>query len=135
MRPEIVAEALEWVGTPFRWQASLKGVGADCKGFVWGVARNCGLSEAESLYARMADYSVHVPTALLLKGLRETLTQVREPEPGDVPLMNLRGKAQHLGIYTGDDVIHAYVGSRRVIAQPYAIVARHFPIHSFWRFG
>src|SRR5690606_4769974 len=36
----IVAEALEWVGTPYRHQASLKGVACDCLGLVRGVWRS-----------------------------------------------------------------------------------------------
>jgi len=35
----VVAEALTWLGTPYRHQASLKGVGCDCLGLVRGVWR------------------------------------------------------------------------------------------------
>jgi cell wall-associated NlpC family hydrolase len=42
-RAGIAAEALTWVGTPFRHQGSLKGVGVDCGNFIAGVALNCGL--------------------------------------------------------------------------------------------
>ena len=38
-RAAIVAEARGWIGTPYRHQASLKGVGADCIGLVRGVWR------------------------------------------------------------------------------------------------
>ena len=38
-RAAIVAEALAWLGTPYRHQASLKGVGCDCLGLVRGVWR------------------------------------------------------------------------------------------------
>ena len=136
MRPEIVAEAREWLGTPFVWQASLKGVGADCKGLVWGVARELGLPEANSLHAQIADYPDRVPVALLRQGLEATLTKVETPEPGDLLLMTFGGKPQHLGFHAGDQVIHTYgKGPRCVIAQPLSIVSRHFPIHSAWRFA
>jgi cell wall-associated NlpC family hydrolase len=36
-RSAIVAEARTWIGTPYRHQASLKGVGCDCLGLVRGV--------------------------------------------------------------------------------------------------
>ena len=36
---EIVAAARSWIGTPYRHQASLKGVGCDCLGLVRGVGR------------------------------------------------------------------------------------------------
>ena len=38
-RARIVAEARAWIGTPYRHQASLKGVGCDCLGLVRGVWR------------------------------------------------------------------------------------------------
>lgn len=38
-REEIVAEARRWIGTPYRHQASLCGVGCDCLGLLRGVWR------------------------------------------------------------------------------------------------
>ena len=38
-RTRIVAEARAWIGTPYRHQASLHGVGCDCLGLVRGVWR------------------------------------------------------------------------------------------------
>ena len=38
-RHDIVAAARGWLGTPYRDQASLKGVGCDCLGLVRGVWR------------------------------------------------------------------------------------------------
>jgi hypothetical protein len=37
-REAVIAEARSWLGTPWHHQASLKGVGRDCIGFVRGVA-------------------------------------------------------------------------------------------------
>src|SRR3954451_5564191 len=41
-RTAIVAEARAWIGTRYRHQASLKGVGCDCLGLVRGVWRGGG---------------------------------------------------------------------------------------------
>src|SRR5437764_7932623 len=42
-RTRIIAEARAWIGTPYRHQASLKGIGCDCLGLVRGVWRAvCG---------------------------------------------------------------------------------------------
>lgn len=46
-REAIVAEARAWIGTPYRHQASLKGIGCDCLGLVRGVWRNCIGDEPE----------------------------------------------------------------------------------------
>ena len=40
IRAAILAEALSWVGTPYRHQGSRKGVGCDCLGLVLGVWRS-----------------------------------------------------------------------------------------------
>ena len=37
----IVAEARSWIGTPYRHQTSVKGIGCDCLGLVRGVWRAC----------------------------------------------------------------------------------------------
>ena len=37
-RADLIAEARSWIGTPWRHQAAIKGVGADCVGFVRGAA-------------------------------------------------------------------------------------------------
>ncbi|MGA8997361.1 MAG: peptidase P60, partial [Pseudolabrys sp.] len=39
LRKDIVAETRRWIGTPYRHQASLIGVGCDCLGLVRGVWR------------------------------------------------------------------------------------------------
>lgn len=40
-RDALVAEARSWIGTSYRHQASVKGVGCDCLGLVRGVWRAC----------------------------------------------------------------------------------------------
>jgi NlpC/P60 family putative phage cell wall peptidase len=47
-RRTIIAEARSWIGTPYRHQASLKGVGCDCLGLVRGVWRGVFGSEPET---------------------------------------------------------------------------------------
>lgn len=131
---DVLAEARSWLGTPFVWQASLKGVGCDCKGFVAGALRGLGLPEGDGLYARIADYGPRVPVPLLLKGLAETLERTEHPQPGDILLLRMGGLPCHLGFHAGDQFIHTYNnGPRRVIASRLAAVERTWPIHSAWR--
>lgn len=131
---DIVTEAESWLGTPFHWQAGVKGAGCDCKGLIWGVARELGLPEAASPYAAMADYGTQVPTALLREGMASTFVRVDEAEPGDVLLLRWRGRAQHLGITTGRALIHTYSGGpRQVIATPLSVALRAWPLDSVWR--
>lgn len=118
-REDIVREARAWIGTPFHWQASVKGRGADCKGLVWGIARELGLPEAQSPFASIdASYRGTVDAKLLAQGLKETFRRVAEPSLGDVLLLKIGGKAQHLAILVEDGpkprMIHTYHTSGRV---------------------
>ena len=56
-RAGIVAEAREWIGTRYRHQGSLKGIGCDCLGLVRGVWRNCVGFEPETPPAYAPDWA------------------------------------------------------------------------------
>ncbi len=56
-RPAIIAAAFGWLGTPYRHQASLKGVGADCLGLVRGVWREVYGAEPETMPAYTPDWA------------------------------------------------------------------------------
>jgi len=130
-RSDVLAEARSWARTPLRWQASVKGLGCDCKGFIWGVARELGLPEAESSYARMSNYA-RVDTRLLREGLRELFDPATDMQPADVLLLNVRGKAQHLALYMGDGrMMHASPGCDCVLDVPMGQVWRT-AIDSIW---
>lgn len=132
---DYAAEARSWEGTPFHWQASLKGVGCDCRGLIVGAARALGLPEADGLWAGVADYGARVPVAKLKQGLRETLEPF-ESVLGAVLLMKVAGVPQHLGIHAGTHVIHAYSAGpkKRTLATPLDVSLRAWPLDSAWRF-
>lgn len=54
-RTRIIAEARAWIGTPYRHQGSLKGVGCDCLGLVCGVWRALNGAEPEATPAASQD--------------------------------------------------------------------------------
>ncbi len=56
-RDDIVAAGRGWIGTPYRHQASLKGVGADCLGLVRGLWRELIGPEPEVLPAYSPDWA------------------------------------------------------------------------------
>lgn len=132
------AEAREWIGTPFAWQQSVKGVGCDCKGLIRGVARELGLEEAECFYAQFSSYRPDrpVPSALLVEGMSKVFDRADEKTIGDVLLLKVHGKAAHLAIVTGEDMaVHAHGAgqSERVKETRLAVLTRMFPVHSIWR--
>ena len=57
LRARIVAEALSWVGTPYRDQASCKGAGCDCLGLVRGVWRAVIGPEPEAMPPYSRDWT------------------------------------------------------------------------------
>lgn len=136
---DLAEEYWSWRGTPFRWQASLKGVACDCKGMIRGAAAALGRPEADSLHARFSEYGAVVPVGLLKQGLADLFDRV----PGDVPadgdvVLMLTGRprrAQHLGGIARGHVVHAYPqGPAQVIATELAVARRAWPFDSVWRF-
>ncbi len=86
-----VAEALTWIATPYRHQASLKGVGCDCIGLVRGVWRALS-GEDVGLPAYTPDWAEVGEREALLEGLaaRFESVELAAAEPGDVLVFRMR---------------------------------------------
>lgn len=113
---DIVREARSWIGTPYRHQASLKGVGCDCLGLVRGVWRAFYGAEPEQVppYARdWAEAADHEPLAEA--GFRNLVpVALDEIRPGDVLLFRWRTGlvAKHAAIVSeAGTMIHAHDGA------------------------
>lgn len=133
----VASEAREWLGTPFRWQASQKQVGCDCKGLLWGVARELGFPEAESLYAKVADYSPTrpVPSALLKEGFASIFDPVDDIQLGDVLLVRIGNRPCHIAIVSDEGrAIHAQIGPKDWVKETrLEALLKLFPLDSAWR--
>lgn len=117
-RAEIVAEAREWIGTPWKHQQYMKGVGCDCIGMVKGVALALGLypldTASSALAQQFAGYG-RVPRRGDLQrglGLFATAIEREQADIGDVVLMRVRSEPQHVGLLGdyasgGFSLIHA----------------------------
>jgi NlpC/P60 family putative phage cell wall peptidase len=113
---DIVAQAREWIGTPYRHQASLKGVGCDCLGLVRGVWRALYGEEPERVPAYSRDWAeASAREALAQAGARHLVpVECSQITPGDVLLFRWRAGlvAKHAAILTGSDtMIHAHDGA------------------------
>ncbi|WP_307368147.1 NlpC/P60 family protein [Brevundimonas sp. SORGH_AS_0993] len=115
----VVAAAQSWLGTPYRHQASVKGVGADCLGLVRGVWREVVGEEPEVLPAYSADWAETGGREMLLEAAGRWLRPVRVEKMwvGDVLLFRMSPGAavKHCAILSADDgpeprMIHAYWG-------------------------
>jgi NlpC/P60 family putative phage cell wall peptidase len=114
-RADIVRAARGWQGTPYRHQASLRGVGCDCLGLIRGVWRECIGAEPESLPAYTPNWAEDTGEDRLFEAARRHLMELPAgaAQPGDVLLfrMALGAPAKHCAILCAPDtIIHAYWG-------------------------
>ncbi|MEO1042127.1 MAG: NlpC/P60 family protein [Pseudomonadota bacterium] len=118
LRSHIVREALSWLSTPYRHQASAKGQGADCLGLIRGVH--------QSLYSTVSEVPPpYRPSPRqwgegepLLSAAQRHLQKTDTPRLGDVVLFRLNRHApiSHCGIVLeADQFIHAYHGRGVII--------------------
>jgi len=109
----VIAEARSWIGTPYRHQASLKGVGCDCLGLLRGVWRAVVGAESELPPPYTPDWAEAGADALM-DAARRHLVPLTAVEPGCVLLFRWRDglAAKHCAIATSrDTMIHAHDGA------------------------
>jgi len=80
-RAGIVAEARDWIGTPYRHQASCKGVGCDCLGLVRGVWRVVVGPEPEATPPYAADWAEASRKEALAEAALRHLVPVAPSQP------------------------------------------------------
>lgn len=115
-RSLIVAQARGWIGTPYRHQASLKGVGCDCLGLVRGVWRAVIGEEPECAPAYAPDWAEAAGGEPLAEAAGRHLVAIACDAycDGDVLLFRWRNHlpAKHAAIVTAaDSMVHAHDGA------------------------
>ena len=118
----VVDEALSWMGTPYRHQASRKHVGCDCLGLVRGVWRGVYGREAERPDAYAPDWAEAGEDERLLAGICRHFSEKSLASAGQGDLLLFRWRphlpAKHAGILIGDArFVHAYQGAGQVAAS------------------
>lgn len=111
-RADIIAAARRWIGTPYRHQASLKGVGCDCLGLVRGVWRDIYGTEPEEAPPYTRDWAEALGRETLAEaaGRHMVAVAIEDIRPGDVLLfaMKDRAPAKHCAILTAPDrMVHS----------------------------
>ena len=118
-RQLIVQEARRWIGTPYRHQASLMGVGTDCLGLVRGVWRHAYGFDAEKPPAYSADWAEASGRETLISAADRHLVRIatESKQPGDLLLFRFRRHlpAKHAAILaTSNTMVHAVEGASAV---------------------
>lgn len=110
----IIQLARDCLGTPFKHQARLPGVGLDCAGVLVHVLVSLGLPCIDERgYPRY-------PYRGLIKSILDSQPALRaiprsELSAGDWLLMRFKREPQHVALFTGSTMIHAYSGSGKVV--------------------
>jgi NlpC/P60 family putative phage cell wall peptidase len=121
-RETIIAAARSWIGTPYRHQASCKGVGCDCLGFLRGVWREVQGREPELPPPYSGDWAEAGKAETLAMAARRHLREIPLDEIalGDILLFRWRAHlpAKHCAILSAPDrMIHAHDGA--AVAEVY----------------
>lgn len=111
----VLAEAMTWVGTPYRHQGTRKGVGCDCLGLVRGIWRAVYGCEPEMPGPYAPDWAETGGSERLLEAARRHCIEKKpaDARPGDLLAFRWRPRhaAKHLGILLPHETfLHAYEG-------------------------
>jgi cell wall-associated NlpC family hydrolase len=101
-RADVVSEGLTWLGTPWLHQARLKGIGADCIGFIGGVAVALGIRGA-SEWARAPEFHNYGPqpqAKLMLAGCARFLDPIAlaDVQLADVLMLRFERDPMHFAL-------------------------------------
>lgn len=120
-RAQVVETAKLWLGTPHQHQASARGVGADCIGFIGGVALECGIAEAFAWRAdsRCKGYGRQPDPVMLLAACERYLDEIplRDVRIADILVFRFHDQPQHFGLVVATEpltIIHSLIGARKV---------------------
>ncbi|CUH62986.1 putative phage cell wall peptidase, NlpC/P60 family [Thalassovita gelatinovora] len=124
----VVAAARAWIGTPYRHQASVRGVGTDCLGLLRGIWRDLKGAEPDLPPAYSRDWSEPQGDEMLWRAAGQHLLAkpISGQAPGDILLFRMRAGsvAKHLGVAAelgaGASFIHAYC-DHAVVESPLSL--------------
>lgn len=102
-KDELVAVEVErWDRTPFVPKQATKGRGVDCRGLLYGIARDLGFPEAANVYALDIGYDLGsrrgLPHARLVEGFDSIFERTDEIVPGGPLLLKWGGLPGHIAI-------------------------------------
>ena len=114
-RLESLQEANLWIGTPYRHQASVRGMGTDCLGLIRGIYRKLYGCEPLRIPPYSPDWAERGRDEIMLTAAGQYLTEINMDKAmaGDVLVFRLApGRlAKHCAILsTSDSMIHAWQG-------------------------
>lgn len=131
-RSALIAKiAKSYVGTPFRHQGRLPGVGLDCVGVPICAMREIGIEVDEPDH-----YSMDPDSSVLIGCIREVADEIpaSDIEPGDMLVFwwSKPDMPKHVAIYVGRGMmVHSYRSYRKTAMDHVDAMRKN--IHSAWR--
>jgi cell wall-associated NlpC family hydrolase len=116
-RARVAALAREWIGTPYRHNARLKGIGCDCTFFAM-VYAEVGLIEPPDIAHYHPQFHLHRGEERYLDAVLEHATEIEAPGLGDLVLYKVGRVFSHAAIIVDPGwpiVVHAFAATRCVI--------------------
>ena len=112
-RDKVIEEARRWLGTPYVHQASCRGAGCDCLGFIRGVWNALNDDPAEVPPPYRPDWAEAGGQETLLEAAHRLLIEVPQAsaQPGDIMIFRMSedSPAKHCAIISGENrMIHSY---------------------------
>lgn len=112
-RHQAIAIARGCLGTRFRHQGRMPGVGLDCVGLLVHVLRQLGLSQYDYHHYGRLPFSGSLERHLMQAGLRPIDRQATRL--ADVLLFRFDGGPQHVALQSDLGMIHAFLLARQVV--------------------
>jgi cell wall-associated NlpC family hydrolase len=119
-REDFIAEALSWVGTPYRTLQSCKGIGCDCAGFVYGTMKKVGLLPPDYMPPRVSSqWYFHKANDIFVEELHRigaVNIPVTETRPGDIISFKYGRAQSHLVILLPTlKIVHCLAAAKGVV--------------------
>ncbi len=127
-KARIVDEAMSWLATPYRHQASVKHHGTDCLGLIRGVYRALYGEEPEALPPYPSSPKAWGGGEPLLEAAQRNLVATGKPQQGVAVFFRLHRSApiSHCGIMASTEgFIHSYQGRGVIVSTFGAYWQRH----------
>jgi cell wall-associated NlpC family hydrolase len=116
-RAAVVAEAMTWLGTPWRHRGRVKGAGVDCAQFVIKCYAAAGVIEDFDTGEYPRDWHIHKTDEWFLRFVPSFARQIEAADvgPGDLVLFKIGRVFSHAAIVvTWPQGIHACIQSQMV---------------------
>lgn len=109
-----ITAARSYIGTPFKHQGRLPGVGLDCAGVVVCAMREAGIPvEDVARYSRLPRNGQFLAAVLA----HADEVQFDDRRDGDVMMFSFRSEPQHIAVFDRGTIIHSHQAVGRVLVQ------------------